>query len=302
MPKSTRWVPQERKVSQIRSDILRPSTTSHYEFKLDLPSELNAHKYLQGELSNSVKQTQLNLMCCEAVLPGSSLATLETNNDYTGVTERHAYRRIYDETIDLSFYVDAERYLPIRFFEAWMSIAVDEDQDDALDKTFNYRVRYPDNYVANFKIVKFEKDFHDDFSEIAPTHKRRIRQGSGASIEYTFVRGWPRSITSMPVSYEGSQLLKCSVQMTYVRYVVHSYTPGPAAAPTPVSPLAQALSNSLPGPTPSPGGGKIASGMKMQRGILGSNIQAALRKQGLPLTTNKVKYWGKGSNMVVEAL
>ena len=73
-------------------------------------------------------------MCSEAVLPGSQLATTEMNNDFTGVTERHAYRRIYDETIDLTFYVDADNYLPIRFFEEWISGIVNEDQQDALAK------------------------------------------------------------------------------------------------------------------------------------------------------------------------
>ena len=33
----------------------------------------------------------------------------------------------------------------------------------------------------------------------------------------------------MPVTYDGSQLLKCSVQMTYVRYVVHHYPGGSAS-------------------------------------------------------------------------
>ena len=33
----------------------------------------------------------------------------------------------------------------------------------------------------------------------------------------------------MTVSYDGSSLLKCSVQMTYVRYVVHHYSGGSAS-------------------------------------------------------------------------
>ena len=43
---------------------------------------------------------------------------------------------------------------------------------------------------------------------------------NSAQLEYEFVRSYPRSITSMPVTYDGSSLLKCSVQMTYMRYVV----------------------------------------------------------------------------------
>ena len=70
------------------------------------------------------------MSCCEASLPGSQLATLENNNDRTGVTEKHAYRRQFDDRIDLTFYVDAENYTAIRFFEGWISYIMNEDQDD----------------------------------------------------------------------------------------------------------------------------------------------------------------------------
>ena len=48
------------------------------------------------------------LVCCvvKHTLPGSSLTTHEVNNDYHGVTEKMSYRRMYDDTIGLTFYVD----------------------------------------------------------------------------------------------------------------------------------------------------------------------------------------------------
>jgi hypothetical protein len=159
-------------------------------------------------------------MCSDAVLPGSSLATTEMNNDFTGVTERHAYRRIYDETIDLSFYVDAQNHLPIRFFEEWISGIVNENQEEALAKNYFYRVKFPDDYIADqgLKVIKFEKDIETKRNiagrSISLPNKR------AATLEYQFVRSFPRSITSMPVTYDSSSLLKCSVQMTYTRYVV----------------------------------------------------------------------------------
>ena len=42
-----------------------------------------------------------------ASLPGSNLATIDVNNDRTGVTEKHVHRRVFDDRIDLTFYVDA---------------------------------------------------------------------------------------------------------------------------------------------------------------------------------------------------
>jgi hypothetical protein len=37
---------------------------------------------------------------------------------------------------------------------------------------------------------------------------------------YQFINAYPISINSMPVSYDASQLLKCTVSFTYSRYVI----------------------------------------------------------------------------------
>ena len=198
-------MPTIRNIDTIKATLLAPATTSHFDVEVGLPQG-PLRTQLISVLGGTISQTdRLNIMCSEAVLPGSSLATLETNNDFTGVTERHAYRRIYDETIDLSFYVDAANYLPIKFFETWISEIVNEDQEEALSTNYCYRSRYPDEYMnrQGLKVIKFERDLK-------------------SKLEYTFVNSYPRSITSMPVSYDGSSLLKVSVQMTYMRYVIKS--------------------------------------------------------------------------------
>jgi len=237
-------MPTKRSVSYIKTNLLRPALSSVFEVEVGLPAG-SLHSRLNGLLGPN--KQQLNLMCSEAVLPGSSLATLETNNDFTGVTERHAYRRIYDETIDLTFYVDAVNYLPIKFFEEWISGIVNEDQDDAKSPSYNYRVKYPNDYVATgLKVIKFEKDYDAQTNDIRTTTGLRsyqARTGSGAKLEYEFIRSYPRSITSMPVNYDGSQLLKCSVQMTYMRYVF-STTAGSGGSGPIYNPFQQAQFNS----------------------------------------------------------
>ena len=209
--------PKPKSVSDVVSNLLQPSLTSHFDVLIGLPQS-SLGTQLRSFLGP--KQDKLHLMCSEAVLPGSSLATTEMNNDFTGVTERHAYRRIYDETIDLTFYVDADNYLPIRFFERWISGVVNEDQREALAKDYFYRVKFPDEYIADqgLKVIKIEKDIQtrQRFGPIVAS----LPTPGAASLEYQFVRSWPRSITSMPVTYDSSSLLKCSVQMTYTRYVV----------------------------------------------------------------------------------
>ena len=285
--------PRPKGVSDVVSNLLQPSLTSHFDVLIGLPS---------SSLGTSLRrfigpnQDKLHLMCSEASLPGSQLATTEINNDFTGVTERHAYRRIYDETIDLGFYVDADNYWPIRFFEEWISSAVNEDQEEALAKDYFYRVKFPDENIADqgLKVVKFEKDIQP--SRRIGNKFMPLPTPNAASLEYKFVRSWPRSITSMPVSYESSSLLKCNVQMTYTRYVVV-----PSRIPTNrpsmnMTPNFMSMFNAIAGQA---GGGRVASGMMMQRGILGQNIRRALERQGLPLTAGRVRYTGTGSNMVV---
>ena len=286
--------PRPKGVSDVVSNLLQPSLTSHFDVLIGLPS---------SSLGTSLRrfigpnQDKLHLMCSEASLPGSQLATTEINNDFTGVTERHAYRRIYDETIDLGFYVDADNYWPIRFFEEWISAIVNEDQEEALAKDYFYRVKFPDEYIADqgLKVVKFEKDIET---------KRRIGDGTfrslpnrnAPSLEYKFVRSFPRSITSMPVTYDASSLLKCSVQMTYTRYVV---VPSRIPANRPsmnINPNFMGIFNSISGQS---GGGRIASGMMLQRGVLGQQIQRALQRQGLPRTTGRVRFTGRGGDMIV---
>ena len=41
-----------------------------------------------------------------------------------------------------------------------------------------------------------------------------------SNITYEFIGAYPISISSMPVSYEASSLLKCTVSMSYLRYVM----------------------------------------------------------------------------------
>ena len=188
-------MPIRRSVSDIKSNLLSPATTSHFEVSLDIPSGLSQYR-------GQKRQGKIQLMCSEASLPGSSLATHQIDNDFHGVTERHAYRRIYDERIDITFYVDAKNYLPIKFFEDWISFITNEDKRAARSNSYTYRVKYPDTYtVAGLSVTKFEKDYAN-------------------AMTYQFIKSYPLQITSMPVSYDGSDLLKCSVAMTYIRYVV----------------------------------------------------------------------------------
>ena len=215
-------MPAKVSVDKIKANLLQPALTSHFEVLIPRPSGLDdGYLNANGLPGFSDKQSKLNLLCSEATLPGSSLATHENNSDFTGVTEKFAYRRLYDDRIDFTFYVDAANYLPIRFFETWIKFIVGESQSkpdqsgklSSKDPNYFYRVKYPNNYIVDgLKITKFERT----------SKNKKSANHEGATLIYNFVNAYPISITSMPVSYDTSSLLKCTVSFSYIRYYVES--------------------------------------------------------------------------------
>ena len=82
------------------------------------------------------------------MLPGTSLSTHEVIGDYQGVRERMAYRRQYDDTVDLTFYVDHD-YKVVDFFDGWIDYISGQGNGQRLSNTdarkfgANYRMNYP---------------------------------------------------------------------------------------------------------------------------------------------------------------
>ena len=199
--------PRARNVADLKANILRPSLTSTYECHFNPPpavrSWMNSRRRFDiGGGYNYTVDEKVTLSCREAFLPGSSLATHTLDNDHTGVTERHAYRRQYDTTSSFSFYVD-EQYDIIHFFENWISFIVNEDGSrDADRENYNYRVNFPNEYKSEIFIRKFERDY------------------KGRDLQYKFVNAYPISINQMQVTYDASQILLCTVNFNFSRYII----------------------------------------------------------------------------------
>jgi hypothetical protein len=88
-----------------------------------------------------------------------------------------------------------------------------------------YRVRYPEGdgngkfpgYTADgLTVTKFERTGNVSYDG----SKMKGDKYTGPTLEYKFIRSFPISINSMPVSYDSSSLLKCTVSMSYIRYVL----------------------------------------------------------------------------------
>ena len=202
--------PHKKVLADLKASILNPALTSHFQCWFYPPSAVRS-LLPAGEVNDD---RMWSLSCAEAALPGTSLATNELLNDHTGVTERHAYRRQYDTTSSFTFYVDHD-YKIINFFEKWIGYIVNEGYDHLQDDengvsvsnpsadNYFYRVNFPNLYQTSIYIKKFEKDYD------------RI-------LEYKFLKAYPLSINTMPVTYEASQLLKCTVNFNFSRYLVET--------------------------------------------------------------------------------
>jgi hypothetical protein len=184
------------------SRILRPALTSHYAVKINPLQPVKDYMELNG-INYDTELVELS--CAEASLPGSSLATIDVTNDFMGVSTKNAYRRLYDDRADFTFYVN-HQYDQIKFFEFWMRYITGEQKALDIDKsTFTSRVNYPDTYKTIISILKYERDYPKQ---------------SGNVLAYNFIDAFPISINSMPVSYDSSNLLKVTVSFSYSRYYV----------------------------------------------------------------------------------
>ena len=143
------------------------------------------------------------ILCNDASLPTTAYATAEVRDNFMGVPQQFAHTRIYTD-IDFSFYIDDD-YNVIKTFEGWMEYISSGansfiEQDE---RAFYRRMRYPDSYKCNTMYInKFEKEY-----------KRTLR--------YRFVNVFPKSMSSVPVSYGSADILKVTVSFNYDRYIVN---------------------------------------------------------------------------------
>ena len=175
---------------QVHFSALKPTITDYLEgIGLD-----NAKDFLSRDAG---------ILCSEASLPASAFATGEVKDNFMGIPQEFAHTRLYTD-IDFTFYVDQE-YTLLRIFEGWMdyvSSGADGDGVRLGDAGFYRRFKYPNDYKCDtMSITKFEKNIE-------------------RTLMYEFRNAFPKSITSLPVTYGAADLLKVTVSFNYDRYIV----------------------------------------------------------------------------------
>ncbi len=166
---------------------------------------LRQHLRVRGLNSRFVSETA-GLLCNSALLPGSRLATADIVGNRMGVSEKMAHSRIFTQ-IQLEFYVDNE-YKTLKFLEHWMEFIANGSTsrlNRQSSKDYYVRMEYPDTYKCDeTKIIKFDRDYNEE-------------------LEYKFIGLFPIDLTSTPVRYEQSEVLKATVTFSFDRYLMGKY-------------------------------------------------------------------------------
>ena len=189
---------RHRRISDFKPTFTNLAQTSHYQVIFGgLPLGVRQHLNVREVNYRFITETS-GLLCSNAVLPGAALATAQVVGNYAGVTENMAHTKIFNK-INLEFYVD-NQYKSLKFLEHWIEFLANGSGEDQSRKDYFFRMEYPDDYKAyQTKIIKFDRDYKEEMI-------------------YNFYGMFPQQLNSIPVKYEGSQVLKATATFMFDRY------------------------------------------------------------------------------------
>lgn len=192
-------MPKIKKISDFKPLITNLAQTSHYQVMFGgLNGELSGYLNQRGVNTKFITE-ESGLLCSSASIPGSSLATADINGNFMGMQEKMAHTRIFTE-MQLEFYVDSD-YRMIKFLEHWMEYIVSGGSPQSIGPGYYYRMQFPEQYKCDqTKIIKFDRN-------------------GDKELQYKFFKLFPKNLTSIPVSYGTSNILKVSASFEYERYV-----------------------------------------------------------------------------------
>lgn len=186
------------------------SQTNQYQVSFTLPGAVERHAERKFGVTgpNKFLIDAGGLLCVDASLPGSNLATVQVNDNFMGISQEFVHSRVYAD-LNLTFYVDND-YTNLRIFEAWIDYITSGSEvlgDGMSELSLNYyrRMNYPEKYKAQtMYITKFEKNINE-----------------GSRLDYLFVNAFPKVVNATPISYGGADILRVGVQFNYDRYIIN---------------------------------------------------------------------------------
>ena len=193
----------------IREVVARPSIDTSYEVVFSFG---NYEKWLEGSniVSNRKRnqgfdfRKKMSIMCAEAELPGTLFQTNLATGHHQGINEEFPNLRQFPP-LNLTFYLDADHVI-LEVLETWMTY-INPIHGGSNKRNLNAfgRFNYPEDYKEILHVTKFERDTF--------TKKASTKLSS-----YEFVNAWPTNLTSMRVAYGNSNVLRCSVTLSYDRF------------------------------------------------------------------------------------
>lgn len=167
-------------------------------------------------------EERVSLLCSRASIPGSQFDVITQNADRMGVTESFPNFKVFPD-ISFSFISDGEHKV-IRLFDEWMNF-ISPITGDEEDTNSILRFRYPDSYVLDMYVVKFEKQEGAYKGDKVFGSEDTVIQGDDLNAfyqskktVYKFKRAYPYNFESIPLSYEGSNVLEATIGFKYDRF------------------------------------------------------------------------------------
>ena len=236
-------LPLYKKINDAQSDLFPLSLTAEFKVSLNLgydsdplTKDVSLSSWLTkcGVANSPQDLARYDFFASDVTLPGASFDMAESMGDRQGTIERFAQRRLY-APLSVSFYVDAN-YNVLRLFEEWMNFMNPihnslgryegsfQGQNGYEGRNNYYKFRYPDDYKRNVIVTKFEKDFYQglNMNETRIGRYAKSRSGDGlipgSLLMYQFIDTFPSNIVAIPLTYEGTQITKVTVEFQYLRY------------------------------------------------------------------------------------
>ena len=210
------------RVDKIKSTVARPSLDTFYQVNFSFGKYNSGPQggWLRGDIPGK-RSTQgtdfmqkMSLMCTQAEIPGTNFIEESVTGHRQGITELFPNLRNFPP-LNLVFYADADHVI-LEVLERWMTyINPVFDSGIREDNAFT-RFNYPEEYKETLHITKFERDTFIKESRDA-TYQSNLTS-------YEFRNIWPTDLTSMRVAYGDSNVLRCSIQFAYDRFIhTHNY-------------------------------------------------------------------------------
>ena len=158
------------------------------------------------------------LLCDEASLPGSFVATNEIDGLYAGRLINYPQARLYND-LSLSFIMTNELQ-PAKFFDIWMYYMFPEYKLN--DGTIiPYDQKSLRSSRSNITTINYYDRCKCNGIEIRKIYKTQYAPNGGLSATYQVFNAYPYTIETVPLAYGPSVLNKLRVQFRYEKYVAN---------------------------------------------------------------------------------